>query len=168
MEIISNTEEYLIHIINIKGRNVSKHHSRNSMSAISRLICTGEALTQLQPTHGWFVILNTIVLNIKKQQLSYKNLCQHASQANWVFVELVLNRWKFCYLFYRLRCMGADRIFTKNTKLTRHYLLALKVHVTGEGVTKIYSLNHKFFNCWFYLQGRVIVLNRVLVIVRYI
>ena len=62
-------------------------------------------------------------------------------------LELVLNRWKFCYLFYRLRCMGADRIFTKNTKLTRHYLLALRVHVTGEGVTKIYSLNHKFFNC---------------------
>ena len=52
MEIISNTEEYLIHIINIKGRNVSKHHSRNSMSAITRLICAGEAPTQFQPTHG--------------------------------------------------------------------------------------------------------------------
>ena len=161
METISNTLEYLIQITNFRLRNVLAEYVRKIIKAFRLVfICR---LKHAEPTCGWFVILNTIVLNIKKHHISNKKLCQQqARQAHTAFVKQVLNRWKFCYLSYRLRCMGADTIFTKNTKLTRNYLLDVRAMSQGEGVTRIYRLNHNVFNCWFYLQGQAMELERLL------
>ena len=48
-----------------------------------------------EPTCRWFVILNTIVLNIKKLHISYKKYCQYARQANRVFVKPTLKGGNF-------------------------------------------------------------------------